>query len=239
MDPLLILLAALPGLLICVYIYRTDKYEHESQWHVLLAFGLGVAATYPIIRLEEWINFRFVRSYHHVGNLLLFSFLTVALLEEIIKFSMLRLFLYPRRFFNEPIDGIVYSVIVAMGFATTENILYALEYGLGTTILRAFTAVPAHAVFAVIMGFYAGNAKFHAPQSQRRRLLLGLGFAVLAHGVYDVLVFQRIYQGLIILVVVFIWLALYFERELIRRQQEESPFREGGGKTKEEGQGKK
>lgn len=222
-NPLLILLAALPGILICIYIYRTDKYEHESRWQVLLAFALGIVATYPIIYLEEWINVQYVRSYHNVGNLLLFSFLAVALLEELIKFFILVFFLFPRRFFNEPIDGIVYSVIVAMGFATTENILYALEYGLGTTILRAFTAVPAHAVFAVIMGYYAGKAKFKKA-NQNRLLLIGLGLAVLLHGVYDVLVFQRIYGGLIILVVTFIWLALYFERTLIKKQQQESPF---------------
>lgn len=224
LDPLLIFLAALPGLLICVYIYRTDKYEHESRWHVLLAFVLGILTTYPIIHIEEWINLHYVRSYDHVGNLLLFSFLAVALLEEVFKFLMLVLFLYPRRFFNEPVDGIVYSVIIAMGFATTENILYALEYGLGTTILRAFTAVPAHAVFAVIMGYYAGKAKFKKVH-QNRLLLFGLLLTVSAHGVYDVLIFQRIYEGLIVLVVVFIWLALYFEGALIKKQQEESPFK--------------
>ncbi|MFN7118147.1 MAG: PrsW family intramembrane metalloprotease [Saprospiraceae bacterium] len=224
-DPLLILLAALPGLLICWYIYRTDKYEHESQWQVLLAFTLGAAATYPIIQLEEWISTHYVRSSYQIGNLLLFSFLAVALLEEIIKFTVLLLFFYPRRFFNEPLDGIVYSVIVAMGFATAENMLYAMEYGLGTTILRAFTAVPAHAVFAVLIGYYVGKAKFKKAV-QNRLLIKGLIFAVLAHGLYDVLIFQRIYEGLLILVIAFIWVAIYFERELIKKQREESPFKE-------------
>lgn len=223
-DPLLILLAVLPGLFICWYIYRTDKYEHESRWHVLLAFGLGVIATYPIIQLEEWISDHYARSSYQIGNLLLSSFLAVALLEEVIKFAVLLIFLYPRRFFNEPLDGIVYSVIVAMGFATTENILYALEYGLGTTILRAFTAVPAHAVFAVLVGYYAGKAKFKKAR-QSQLLLKGFGFAVLAHGLYDVLIFQRIYEGLIILVIAFLWVAIYFERELIKKQREESPFK--------------
>lgn len=224
LDPLLIILAILPGLFICWYIYRTDKYEHESRWHVLLAFGLGILATYPIIQLEEWISERYTRSSYQIGNLLLSSFLAVALLEEIIKFSVLLLFFYPRRFFNEPLDGIVYSVIIAMGFATTENMLYALEYGLGTTILRAFTAVPAHAVFAVLIGYYAGKAKFKKAR-QSQLLLKGLAFAVLAHGIYDVLIFQQLYEGLIILVIAFLWLAIYFERALIKKQQEESPFK--------------
>lgn len=223
-DPLLIILAALPGLFICWYIYRTDKYEHESRWHVVAAFGLGILTTYPVIQAEEWIGAHYVRSSYQIGNLLLFSFLSVALLEEMIKFTALFLFFYPRRFFNEPIDGIVYSVMIAMGFATAENILYALEFGLGTTILRAFTAVPAHAVFAVLIGYYAGSAKFKKA-AQSRLLLTGLAFAVLAHGVYDVLIFQQLYEGLIILVIVFLWLAIYFERTLIKKQQDESPFK--------------
>ncbi|MBK7649981.1 MAG: PrsW family intramembrane metalloprotease [Flammeovirgaceae bacterium] len=40
--------------------------------------------------------------------------------------------LYNNKHFNEPFDGIVYSVMVGMGFATFENILYVVEGGIGT-----------------------------------------------------------------------------------------------------------
>jgi RsiW-degrading membrane proteinase PrsW (M82 family) len=50
--------------------------------------------------------------------------------------------------------------MVSMGFACTENILYVLEGGYEVAIMRAFTAVPAHATFGILMGYYMGKAKF-------------------------------------------------------------------------------
>jgi RsiW-degrading membrane proteinase PrsW (M82 family) len=68
--------------------------------------------------------------------------------------------LYNNKNFNEPFDGIVYAVIVSMGFATIENIIYVFQYGFATGILRLFTAVPAHAAFGILMGYFLGKAKF-------------------------------------------------------------------------------
>ncbi len=225
-DPLLFLLAALPGLLICWYIYRTDKYEHESRVHIALAFALGALSTLPIIRIEAWLGTNLHHDWQPYWLKTIFESLLIAFSEEFIKLLPLLLIFYPRSFFNEPLDGIVYAVIIAMGFATTENILYALKYGLGTTILRAFTAVPAHGVFAIIMGYYAGLAKFRR-QRQVPLLAKGLLLAFAAHSVYDVLLFQKIYEGLIVLAVVLVWLGIYFEQELIRRHQNNSPFKKG------------
>jgi len=223
-DPLLIGLAALPGLLICWYIYRMDRYEHEPKVFLVFAFLAGALATFPIIGLEEWLDSHaFLWRTHWLLELLVTAILT-ALNEELVKFVALVLFIFPWRFFDEPLDGIVYSVIVAMGFATTENILYGMEYGLGTTILRAFTAVPAHLVFAIIMGYYIGLAKFNI-KKRNSLLLLGLALSVAAHSVYDFLIFQKIYEGLIVLAVVFVWLAIYFEQELIKDHQDHSPFK--------------
>lgn len=225
-DPLLILVAILPGLLICWYIYQLDKYEKESRIHLIVAFALGLLATFPIIRMEEWLSElidRF-RETEHWSKTLITSFLLTGVVEETIKFLILLLYAYPRSFFDEPLDGIVYATMIAMGFATLENIFYALHYGLGTTILRAFTAVPAHGVFAVVVGYYAGRAKFGLA-NPRRVLLKGLLAAILAHGIYDFLIFQKIYEGLVVLAIVFVWLAIYFERDLIKDHQRHSPFR--------------
>ena len=54
-------------------------------------------------------------------------------------------------------DGIVYGVTVSLGFATLENIYYVFagfDDPLGVAYLRAFSAVPAHALFGVFMGYY-------------------------------------------------------------------------------------
>ena len=65
------------------------------------------------------------------------------------------------RDFNEPMDGIVYGVVVSLGFATLENFYYVYllaDYfettSLALAVSRAFSAVPAHAVFGVFMGYF-------------------------------------------------------------------------------------
>jgi GNAT superfamily N-acetyltransferase len=71
-----------------------------------------------------------------------------------------------------------------MGFATLENVGYVWLHGFPVAFVRMFTSVPAHATFAIIMGYYVGKSKFDWPN---RNKLLWYGFlgATLMHGTYD------------------------------------------------------
>lgn len=224
MSLLLILLAILPGIGICFYIYTIDKYEKEHQIPLILSFLLGVLITFPVMKLQEWVIFLGLENPKHLLLTLFSSFVIVSLSEELIKLLAVLAYPFSRSFFNEPLDGIVYTVMVAMGFATLENVIYANRFGLETTILRAFTAIPAHAVFAVIMGYYVGLAKFDE-EGRNRLLLTGLGLAVGVHGLYDFFILQQIYEGLMVLAILTLWICIYYARELIRQHQENSPFR--------------
>ena len=70
-----------------------------------------------------------------------------------------------------------------------ENILYVVQYGTGTALLRAITAIPGHASFGVYMGYYYGLAKFYEVAGDRKKkqnyLWLGWLSATLLHGFYD------------------------------------------------------
>ncbi len=224
MDPLLLILAILPGLLITWYIYRMDRYEREHRLHLIICFLMGMALTWPAAYLDSDAVLLGIRHSSSVELKLIVSILTVAIGEEAGKFLVLIAYPLWRPFFNEPIDGIVYAVMIGMGFATLENIHYASHFGLGTTLLRAFTAVPAHALFSVIIGYFAGLA-WLKPQRCWPLLFQGLGIAILVHAVYDFLVLQRYYDWLIILAVAGLWISIYFAQDLIRRHQDSSPFR--------------
>jgi RsiW-degrading membrane proteinase PrsW (M82 family) len=225
MEVLLLALAILPGILICLFIYRMDKYEKESPVHLYLTFSLGMLITVPVLELEEWTYYSKLDVTNEIWLALLSSFVIVALSEELIKFAALLLYPFRRPFFNEPIDGIVYAVMIAMGFATLENILYAFRFGIETIILRAFTAVPAHASFAVMMGYFAGRAKFH-PGRRLRYLLTALGLPVVVHGIYDFFILQEAYDWLILVAIPILALSIYFAWRMIRLQQEDSPFKD-------------
>jgi protease PrsW len=224
MKPLLITLAILPGILICLYIYRMDKYEKESRWALIVCFILGMLAALPLRSLHQWSAFLGWDAPSSLPLTLFSSFILVALSEELLKFFVLIAFPYQRTFFNEPFDGIVYAVMISMGFATLENILYAERHELTTIILRAFTAVPAHGVFGVIMGYYAGRAKF-SPGNSLRLLLTGLGLAIALHGLYDFFILQEAYEWLVIFAILTLAISLYFANNLIKEHQKNSPFR--------------
>src|SRR5690606_34909890 len=104
-----------------------------------------------------------------------------------------RYYAQPHKEFDEPFDGIVYAVMVSLGFAATENIAYVVQGGYEVALLRAFTAVPAHATFGIMMGYYMGKAKFSLRRQQLN--LLGLFLATLFHGAYDFFLFVDFIPG--------------------------------------------
>ena len=224
MNPFLILLAILPGLLLCYLIYRLDKYEKEPLLVLGVCFALGMFITFPALKLETLATDYGLDESKNIGFLLLSSFVVVAFSEELVKFAVLILYPYQKKVFNEPLDGIVYSIIIAMGFATVENIIYANLFGMPTTLLRSFTAVPAHAVFAVIMGYYVGLAKF---DESRQYKLIAIGFfaAVVIHGTYDFFILQKYYEWLMIFATLTLLISGYFAANLIKLHRSNSPFK--------------
>ncbi len=224
MSPILIALAILPGLAISYYIYRLDKHERESGWHLLMCFLLGMLITFPAIKLQTWTHGLGFEEPSDLKLTLFTSFVTISLSEELVKYLALLIFPFRQAFFNEPMDGIIYSVMIAMGFATLENMLYAERYGFETTLLRAFTAVPAHAVFGIIMGYFFGLAKFK-PGKRTALLAKGLIVPVLIHGTYDFFIMQQAYDWLILLAAVTLAISIHFSWRLIRIHQDNSPFK--------------
>lgn len=224
MNPLLLLLAILPGLIISYAIFRIDKYEREPLVPLMLCFIFGAAATVPAVSVERWVVSGMPAPPYDLGQTIVLSFVALSFIEEAAKFILLLLLAFPHKFFNEPLDGIVYAVLIAMGFATWENVAYGDRFGMHTVLVRSLTAVPAHLTFAIVQGYFAGLAKFDPP---RRRVLLafGLGLAILLHGLYDLLILQNWSKWLVVLGTIALYLCLFFCGNLIRHHLEHSPFR--------------
>lgn len=188
---LLFAIAVAPGLAICLLIYTINKFGRRSLPYLILSFIFGMLATVPALALQQLVVDPRTHPWRHdILYFARFAFLVVALSEEGCKFLVLRLFAYPRPWFREPFDGIVYAVMIGMGFATVENFEYIRVFGMEAGVSRFFLAVPAHASFAVLMGYPAGKAK----TDRRRSFLLlfqGLAVAVLFHGSFDFFLFLQ------------------------------------------------
>lgn len=218
-------LAIVPTLLLCWYIYHLDKYEKEDFVVLAVHFVLGVLVAIPVYYLERYAALSGLENPGNFWATVVFAFLVVAFVEEVAKFLPLGGWTYRAVFFNEPIDGIVYAVFVAMGFAAFENGVYAWKHDMGTTVVRAFTAVPAHAAFGVIQGYYAGLARFDGRKRPVLVLLKGLLVSVLVHGLYDFFLEYELYDWLVLLALAVLGLSVYYARRLVGLQQERSPFK--------------
>jgi protease PrsW len=219
----LIALATAPVFAIILFIYFKDKYEKEPIHLLVKCFLFGILSIIPAILIEIAPGFSDYDRENNIFITIIYAFLFVGFGEEGSKYFFIRIFAFRKKDFNEPYDGIVYSLMVSMGFATAENIFYVLDGGLSTGVLRMFTAVPAHAAFAIIMGYFIGLAKFR--QNRFFYLFTGLLLAALAHGAYDFFLFQQNIPALALLsfVLLAIIITLSFRAIVVHRRN--SPFR--------------
>jgi len=211
-----LLFAIFPPLLIAYYVYQKDKYEKEPKSLIIKSFLFGCVGVIPALFLEIFAKGMFT-------SLFLYVFFGIALVEEGVKYFFLKKYLFKKADFNEPMDGIVYGVMISLGFATVENIAYVLNnegQEINVALMRMFTAIPLHAACGVILGYFVGLAKF----SDNRNILLykGLFLATLVHGLYNYFIFLG--EGFILSIIA-LAVAVYYSKKAINIHQEDSKIR--------------
>lgn len=222
MRAILILLVSLvPGIIWVYFFYRQDRYEPEPVRLVVKAFIYGGAAIIPVAIIE----FPFADQLTAAANpvkLLFLAVVIVGLPEEVFKLGAVYYGFYNSDEFNEVMDGIIYSISAGLGFAVVENLLYTVVFGYQVGMMRAFVTTLVHASFSGIAGYYLGLAKIEA-ESQLKLITIGLGQAVLLHGIYDFLVVSNLIS---MWGVVFLMLAFYvYLIKLIKKADAISPFK--------------
>ena len=208
----LLVIALAPVLIILFYIYIRDKYEKEPLSLLIKSLVIGILITIPVIFVESLLS-KMWNVESGIMNAGYRAFIVAGFTEELFKFVALYWLIWKHKEFDEKFDGIVYAVFISLGFAAIENILYVYEYGADIGYLRAFTAVPAHAVFGVVMGFYFALAKF-SKKYNSYFLIKALVIPVLLHGFYDFILMSDHPYLMFIFIPYLIWL-LYFARKKI------------------------
>lgn len=202
-----------PGLFWLWYIYRRDALEPEPARLVLRTFAFGLLAAFPVTMAEGWF-----------GE----TFLVVAagpVIEEVAKFLVVFLTIFPHAEFDEPMDGIVYSAAAALGFASIENAGYLVSvyvHDAGrvagtaalsrvTTVfaLRAILSVPGHLLFSSMWGFTLGWTKFLSPRRTFPLAIRGLILASVCHGFFNFLLVAGSFGSLFLLIFIpLLWMLL-------------------------------
>lgn len=180
---LTVILTFLPTLVLITFFYRRDM-NREPRKTLTITLLYGGLAFVPVVIVENILS--------NLGLLtgtspLIFNFydmiVNVAAPEETFKLLVILLYSARTSAFDEPMDGLVYGVAAALGFATVENIFYVLEGGLGTAITRALLSVPSHAFWGAILGYSVGQVRFK--KRKAGFVLSGLLIAILLHGLFN------------------------------------------------------
>ena len=198
---IIILIAVLPALALMIFIFFQDNHEREPIGLLLKIFLLGILSVLPVLLFEFIADFLLKLIFGGLGAVPYYAieaFFGVAIIEEFFKFLAAYLLTWRNKHFNYKFDGIVYCLFGSMGFAATENIMYLLTNSNSAVTLgiqRGLLAIPAHAMCAIFMGYYYGNAKYQKSYGNRiagrRNLLIGFLIASSLHAFYDFCLFTN------------------------------------------------
>ncbi len=204
----MLLLSVLPSIILFVVVWRGDRYEKEPPKLLVKLFLLGALTTVSAFIIELLFSDFILGSCDPQGMLFLIidNFLVVAVAEEAGKYFVLKKVTWKHPAFNYTFDAVVYAVTVSLGFATLENMLYLVDGGFGTAVMRALFSVPGHFIDALYMGYYYGFARYSEAfgDERLRKKYLRQAFIVpvLIHGFYDFCLSTE-YWGFILIFLVF------------------------------------
>ncbi len=156
---------------------------------VIIALVIGFGADPLLVVLSQGDNF----AYEFLG-----AAIQAPLVEESAKgLGLLVIFFAARKYFDGPVDGVVYAAWIAGGFAFTENILYfggqLLDSGtiadssvFEIFVIRGIMSPFAHIMFTAATGIALGFAtRFRSPLAAIGLWLVGLIPAMLLHGLWN------------------------------------------------------
>lgn len=209
-------------MIVALYVYIRDKHEKEPVTKLLMALAAGIIIIPAVLVVEKYL-FQLSAPLTGVKLYAFKAFIIASLTEESFKYLAFYLFIWKSKDFNEKFDGIVYAVFISLGFAAVENIIYVYAGGYQVGMLRAFTAVPAHSLFGVSMGFHFGLAKFY-PESRQRELAFAFLFPFIWHGFYDFFLMTGKPWLCVMFVPLLIWLGINGLKKM-KRLSEVSVYR--------------
>ena len=192
MTYLLYFLGFLPSLIWLFFYLRKDAHP-EPKKMIIKIFVFGMISAFLSIFLEK--GFRFFASFlkqQILINKILVIFLGGALIEESLKYIVVRIGALKSSALDEPFDLLLYMIIAALGFAALENILVLSNYhpiltigkALETMTLRFVSATLLHTLCSALVGYFL-ILSLRRLKKRNLLIIVGLGIATILHGLYN------------------------------------------------------
>src|SRR4030042_1410447 len=186
------LFGVLPSIIWLMFYLRKDSHP-ESNRMILKVFFYGMLAALPAIFIEIGALEK-LKELNLSSNLLSFLnvFIAVALVEEFLKYLVVREKVLTSSELDEPIDVMLYMIIAALGFAASENILILFSLGSSSALAEIFSvsifrfvgATFLHTLASGLLGFFLALSIFKT-RSRGKIIIAGLISATLLHGFFN------------------------------------------------------
>ncbi len=225
--------AFVPAVLYLLPLIWLDRYDPEPLWLLALAFAWGalVAVIFSIVVNSLIAGVVEVNMGPGAGQIA-GGVLSAPIFEEASKgVGLLVLLIFFRRYLDDILDGIVFAGVIALGFATVENVQYygaALsEAGLGGLIvlffMRGILSPFAHVTFTSMTGIGVGIAReSHSTFVRVLAPFLGYCGAVFLHALWNGMAilggFESFMVGYLVIEIPFFLMFVGFGLYVMHRQ---------------------
>jgi protease PrsW len=176
-----------------IYLYLRYKFTRWSFSLLFKSFLWGMISILLVLVVQLLASYLELDRLNNMRRVIFYSLVVTAFFAELGKYIFLRGFVYPKDVFKTPVDGIIFSVMISMGFATMNNILYFINIpDLSVNVANALTAGPANVIFGVMMGFFIGLGKLRKMRFVDS--MTGLTAAVFFHALYSFCLVTKDYR---------------------------------------------
>lgn len=200
---------------------REDSKRPEPYFLLAIAFIAGMAVVPMALPLQKLA----IDLYGNANLILVW-----VIIEELLKYAVALALVMWNREVDEPIDMIIYMIMIALGFAALENALFLFnplvmgDY-MSTVITGGFRFLGAtllHVLASATVGVCLALAYYRSKLTQILAGTLGLCMAVVLHALFNFFIMDA--SGETILVVfLFVWMGiilLFFLFERVKQLEQ-------------------
>jgi len=181
-----------PAIFVLLLLIAQAGMERKNLALFASSYLFGFVAALPMIIAIYLVNTYWLVHVESLRRILFYGFILIGFLSELTKFLILRYKYMPNDHLTKPFDGVLFSVMVSMGFATLANIYFYFQWDYTDNLLTVLYAVPfANLLTGVILGFFVGMGKFRSGGSFDS--LTGLLAAIFFNGFFSFCLFSQDY----------------------------------------------
>ncbi|NCO44562.1 PrsW family intramembrane metalloprotease [Candidatus Wolfebacteria bacterium] len=185
-------LGLLPSFAWLIFFLKEDVHP-EPKKMIFKVFLSGFFITFIVIAIQ--FLFQNIFNFYKVADSNPFSLFVFALSEEILKFIAVYFVVRKSKFFDEPVDAMIYMIVAALGFAMLENLAIMLSIikvseAFGVITIRFVGATLLHALSSAIVGYWwaKGLLSIKRGLAMGAQIAKGIIIATILHTFFNYLI---------------------------------------------------